>query len=84
MLPDDIQLIVPARKYVPVEKSDTDDFAGGPCKTLLVGVAGTANVVQDDGVVRENVPLQAGYNPIVAKRVNTGGTASDIWALYAS
>jgi hypothetical protein len=82
MLPDSFQWITPGRNYVPVVKSDTVDFVEGPCKTLLVGTAGTANLVEADGTVRANVPLQAGYNPLSAKRVNTGGTASDIWAIY--
>lgn len=71
-----------AQRVQPVTKSDTDDIAGGPCMGLLVGVGGTANIIDGAGVSRDNVPLQAGYNPIAARRVRTGGTASDIWALF--
>ena len=71
-----------ALHYVPVVKHDTNNFTEGFCKGLLVGTAGTANLVQPDGTERDDVPLQAGYNPICVLRVKTGGTADDIWALY--
>lgn len=71
----------PADAFVPVTKADTD-LAAGPCRALLVGTAGTANLQQIDGTTRTNVPLQAGYNPLACKQVRTGGTAADIWALY--
>jgi len=71
----------PAVTFVPVTKADAD-LAGGTCRGLLVGTAGTANLQQQDGTTRSNVPLQAGYNPLSVKQVRTGGTASDIWALY--
>jgi hypothetical protein len=47
-----------------------------------VGTAGTANLGQVDGTTRTDVPLQAGYNPLVCLQVRLGGTADDIWALY--
>jgi hypothetical protein len=72
---------VSAHKYVPVTKADSD-LADGVTKGLLVGTAGTANLMQFDGTIRANVPLQIGYNPIQARQVRTGGTADDIWALY--
>lgn len=68
-------------KYVPVTKANSDlpdGIAGG----LLVGTAGTANLMDINGDVRTDVPLQAGYNPLVVKQVRTGGTADNIWALY--
>ncbi len=71
----------PADKFVPVTKADAD-LAGGPCRALLVGTAGTANLQEIDGTTRTNVPLQQGYNPLGCKQVRTGGTAADIWALY--
>lgn len=70
-----------AKSYVPVTKADAD-LADGPCRGLLVGTAGTANLMELDGTVRTAVPLQAGYNPLVAKQVRIGGTADNIWALY--
>jgi hypothetical protein len=48
----------------------------------LVGTAGTANLTEDDGTERNGVPLIAGYNFLVVKKVRTGGTADNIWALY--
>lgn len=71
----------PANKYVPVTKADAD-LPDGPCRALLVGTAGTANLQQEDGTVRSNVPLAAGYHPLICKQVRTGGTATDIWAMY--
>jgi hypothetical protein len=71
----------PADAFVLVTKADAD-LPDGPCRSLLVGTAGTANIQQLDGTTRANVPLQQGYNPIACKQVRTGGTASDIWALY--
>lgn len=75
-------LSAPSPKYVPVTKSDAADLPDGVCRALLVGTEGTANLHQPDGTVRENVPLQQGYNPLGARRVKLGGTADDIWALY--
>ena len=65
-----------------VTKSDTVNFVDGVCRALLVGTAGTANIVDSTGTTLANVPLQTGYNPLKVIRINTGGTASDIWALY--
>lgn len=71
----------PADDYVPVTKADVD-LPDGPCRSLFVGTAGTANLMQLDGTVRTNVPLHVGTNPFVCKQVRLGGTAADIWALY--
>lgn len=71
----------PADDYVLVSKAD-EDLPDGPCRGLLVGSAGSANLQTADGGTRTNVPLQQGYNPLICKQVRTGGTASDIWALY--
>lgn len=70
-----------ATLFVPVTKADAD-LADGICRALLVGTAGTANLMDADGNTRANVPLQAGYNALSCKQVRTGGLASDIWALY--
>lgn len=70
-----------AERIVPVTKADSD-LPGGACTGLLVGTAGTANIRDMSGNDRANVPLQQGYNPIRVSQVRTGGTASDIWALY--
>lgn len=55
---------------------------GGVCRGLLVGTAGTANIIDGAGNSLTNVPLQQGYNPIQVRQVGTGGTAANIWALY--
>lgn len=71
----------PAKSYVSVTKADAD-LPNGVCRGLLVGTAGTANLMDQEGNTRTSVPLQAGYNPLICLQVRTGGTASDIWALY--
>jgi len=71
----------PADVFPPVTKADAE-MPGGPCRGLLVGTAGTANLMQQDGTIRANVPLQQGYNPLVVRQVRMGGTADNIWALY--
>lgn len=75
-------LTAPASKLAPVVPNDTIDLPGGVCRALLVGTAGTANLIDASGGARTGVPLQQGYNPIGVQRVMTGGSASDIWALY--
>lgn len=75
------QFTFTAGKIVAVTKADSD-LPLGRCFGLLVGTAGTANLGDADGNILANVPLQAGYNPLSVKQVRTGGTASDIWALY--
>jgi len=71
----------PARYFEKVTKADSD-LPQGPCRSLLVGTAGTANIKDYDGNIRTDVPLQAGYNPLSCQQVRTGGTADNIWALY--
>jgi hypothetical protein len=71
-----------ASSDVAVTKHDTNEFADGTCRGLWVGTAGTANLTQDDGTERVNFPLKEGPNPIRVKRVKTGGSADDMWALY--
>ena len=67
--------------YVSVTKANSA-LPDGTCRGLLVGTAGTANLMDGDDNIRSNVPLQAGFNPLCCKQVRTGGTAADIWALY--
>lgn len=69
-----------ASVYAPVTKADSD-LPDGVARALLVGTPGTANLMQTDGTIRTDVPLQQGYNPISVRQVRTGGTADDIWAL---
>ena len=72
--------VAPSGIYVPVTKGTA--LASGPCRGLWVGTAGTANLVDYDGITRSNVPLFQGLNPLGCTAVNSGGTAADIWALY--
>lgn len=69
----------PGVVYVPVTKADTDMAA--PARALVCGTAGTVNLMQIDGTIRADFPLQQGYNPIACRQVRTGGTADDIWAI---
>lgn len=70
-----------ARRIVAVTKADSD-LTSGVTLGLLVGTAGTANLMDAAGNTLANVPLQPGYNPLCVRQVRTGGTAADIWALY--
>lgn len=71
----------PAVQIALVTKANAD-LPYGSCRALLVGTAGTANIVDLMGHEHSNVPLQQGYNPIGAQRIKTGGSADNIWALY--
>jgi hypothetical protein len=71
----------PAKTWIKITKANTD-LAGGVCRGLLVGTAGTANLQDTAGTTTTDVPLQAGYNPLQVLQVRTGGTADNIWALY--
>ena len=72
----------PASRLVPITPDDSNDLPEGACRALLVGTAGTADLIDASGVERTGVPLQQGYNPIGVLRVKTGGSASSLWALY--
>lgn len=71
----------PSGKIREVTKADSN-LPDGACRGLLVGTAGTANLMDTTGAVLADVPLTAGYNPIQVLQVRTSGTADDIWALY--
>lgn len=71
----------PARAGVSVTKA-TSDLPDGICRGLWVGTAGTANLIDSAGNTLTDFPLKEGLNPLSVKRVSTGGTADDIWALY--
>ena len=75
-------LAAPASKLAPITPDDDSDLPDGVCRALLVGTAGTANLIDASGAPRTDVPLQQGYNPIGVQRVMTGGSASNFWALY--
>jgi hypothetical protein len=72
----------PASGCVAVTASDSTDNATGS-SGLLVGTAGAATLIMENGATATAVPLQAGYNPLRVRRVlSTGLTAANIWALY--
>lgn len=71
-----------ANDVVPVTPDDNSDLPNGMAQGLLLDAAGTVTVITAAGETRTNVPMQQGYNPIRVKRVKTGGTATNIWALY--
>jgi hypothetical protein len=75
-------LTAPANSVEAVTPSDTVDLPNGICRALLVGSAGVANIIDGSGIERTGIPLLQGFNPIRVQRVLTGGTASNIWALY--
>lgn len=71
----------PSGKIRAVTKAN-EDLPDGECRALLVGTAGTANLMDATGEILADVPLQQGYNPLKVLQVRTSGTADDIWALY--
>jgi hypothetical protein len=75
-------LNAPASRLVPITPDDDNDLPEGVCRALLVGAAGTATLIDASGAERTAVPLQQGFNPIGVRRVKTGGTATNLWALY--
>lgn len=73
--------VVPGRTMVKVTKA-VEDLPNGTCRALWVGTEGTANLVDADGNICSDFPLVTGLNPISVRRVATGGSADDIWAIY--
>ena len=50
-------------------------------RALLVGVAGTINVITATGATRNGVPVSVGVLPLAILTLLTGGTATGIWVL---
>ena len=71
----------PGTAVYPVTKANSD-LPNGTCRELFVGTAGTANLMDSEGNILADFPLQAGRNGILVRQVRTGGTATDIWAVY--
>lgn len=71
----------PAQAVVAVTPA-ASDLPDGPCRALWVGTAGTINGIDALGNTVTGFPALAGLVPVGFKRVATGGTASDIWAIY--
>jgi hypothetical protein len=72
----------PASRIVPITPDDDNDLPDGTCRAILAGTAGTASIVDASGGEHTGVPLQQGFNPIGVRRVKTGGSAANLWALY--
>lgn len=71
--------LVAAKDVVPLTKG------GGTfaiTRAVLVGTAGTLNIVTAAGNTRTDVPFLQGMVPIRIKELLAGGTASDVWGLY--
>lgn len=71
-----------AGTYVPVTPDDDNDLPGGICRGLLCEAGGLADLHDENGTLREGVPLQTGYNPLKCSRILTSTAATNIWALY--
>ena len=66
-----------------ITKSDTVDFAQGPCIGIHVGTAGNVVVVFQDGTTCLFKCIAGQILPVRAKRVDsTNTTASEMVALY--
>ena len=70
----------PSGNVVKLTKADDTDITVP--RSLWVGTAGTANIVDEAGAARANFPLKEGLNPIRISQLEAGGTADDIWGLY--
>ena len=51
-------------------------------RSLWVGTAGTATMLDVSGNTLTDFPLLAGVNPIRITKLTALGTASDVWAMY--
>jgi len=51
-------------------------------RAILVGTAGSLNIVTAAGITRTAVPFQAGMNPIRIKELLAGGTGDNVWGVY--
>ena len=75
----DIFAAVAVKKITP---NDTTDLPDGPCYAIKSGTDGTINMIDYGGNTCLNFPVVAGYNVERVRRVMTGGTATDLWAIY--
>lgn len=79
-LPYTQQMLI-GRDLVELTPSDTE-FANGISKGLWIGVSGTINITTQDGSDLDGVPVVSGYFPIACKKLRSGGTATDVYAVY--
>ncbi len=70
-----------ATDVVLITPHDTVDNIPDGTRALLVGTGGTINVTTLAGNNHDGVPVPTGIVPLSLKRIRTGGTATDIWAL---
>lgn len=75
-----IAAIVPAQKLVKI--TFDQDLPEGFCRGLWAAEDGTANLTFKDGHTEDGVPLFAGLNQIAVAQVRSGGTLTDLWAIY--
>jgi hypothetical protein len=73
--------IYTARRVREVTPADAN-LPEGKCRALWIGTSGTLNFMDESNTIIEGFPAKAGIVPIVCVQVRTGGTASNIWALY--
>lgn len=70
--------------YVEVALASTP-LPQGECRVILCSADGALNLTNAAGVVRENVPVQKGYNPLVASAIDdptTGSAPGSVFACY--
>lgn len=75
---------VPSDFYVEASPS-SDPLEWGMCRALLCSEDGALNLTDNSGDVRENVPVQKGYNPLRASVVDdpsTGSAPGTVYVLY--
>lgn len=83
-MPGYSSLVVPPYDFVLVASGavgvDTD--LPENCRGLLIGTAGSLNVVMSNGVERDDVPFIQGINPGLFRTVRiSGGGAQNVWAI---
>jgi hypothetical protein len=71
----------PLLDYVPVTPG-AGDLPDGPCRAILATAAGTVNLTTIAGDQRNGVPVNAGVNPLAARAIRAGGTATGLFAGY--
>lgn len=75
----------PLDDIVPVTLASTA-LTGGICRCIVAETAGRVNITLRDGTtVRANVPLVAGFNPIIAWAIaapTSGTAATGVFAGY--
>ncbi len=70
--------IMPAKDVILLVKGTAFPETRG----VLVGTAGTLNIVTAVGATRSDVPFQVGITPIRIQELLAGGTGDDVWGVY--